>query len=216
MNKVRVALLLILLLAMASGCQPSATPPIAPTEGSANLSPAPPDPTQEVEASSTPSDAEDTALESPLATSTGDGQSGGEDTLLSPLATSTSAAQVPEVPAPSSDEVGVVTGHLLGGDPPLPVEWGILYLGSVTTAEDGSPIMVSTDKAAAPSTVVQAAGQFAFTDVPPGPYALVLDLIASTIILRDPIDGQDLLFEVRGGEITDLGDLIYSDMPTPP
>ena len=159
MIQARTAALLILVFTVLCACQPGAAPSAVPTVGAADPSPAPPEPTQAPEASGTPPDADNAALQSPLAP--GDGESGSEDSaLLSPLPTPDSTLHPLEVPAPSSDDVGVVTGYLLGGDPPLPVTWGILYLGNVVAAEDGSPLMVATDRATAPETVVQAGGQF--------------------------------------------------------
>jgi hypothetical protein len=110
----------------------------------------------------------------------------------------------------------VVTGILLRGDPPEAPQVAILYLGRILTHTDGTPVMAGVDKQTAPSSGVDATGHFAFSEVPPGQYALVLDAVSKTLILRDPVDGTDLFIEVTAGEVTDLGELSYPDMPPLP
>lgn len=125
------------------------------------------------------------------------------------------SAEATEIPAPSSS-AGMVTGFLLSGDPPQGRDQSILFLGKVITSEDGSPVMASINKQSAPKAISEEGGKFVFVDVPPGRYALVLDLITSTVILRHPTRGEDLLIDVTEGEITDLGELVYSDLPSVP
>lgn len=130
-------------------------------------------------------------------------------------ASPTLPASLVEVPAPSSESVGTVTGVLvLAGDPDRVVPEAILYLGEIITVADGQPALAALDKQTAPVTQTTLAGQFIFEDVPPGEYTLILDLIASTFVLNQPQDG-DLIIQVNGGEITDLGELRYSDLPIP-
>jgi hypothetical protein len=105
---------------------------------------------------------------------------------------------------------------LLADDPPQPLEWALLYLGEVIEGQDGAPVMAALDKQTAPHTQPDSTGRFAFADVPPGRYALIVDLITSSVVLRQPSDGSDMLIEVVGGEITDLGELIYPDLPSSP
>jgi hypothetical protein len=76
--------------------------------------------------------------------------------------------------------------------------------------------MASIEKSTAPKALSNTNGQFTFTGVPPGRYALALDLITNTIVLRHPTDEGDLLIEVTEGETTDLGELIYADLPQIP
>lgn len=119
-----------------------------------------------------------------------------------------------EVPSPSPDN-GVVTGVLLRGDPPEPPRVAILYLGRIFE-EDGTPVMAGVNKQTAPRAQVDSEGRFAFAEVPPGGYALILDAITTTLILRNPQDGTDLIIPVTAGKITDLGRLVYPDMPPLP
>ena len=149
---------------------------------------------------------EDTTPSSPLPTPMAPGEQ-------SPIPTPTTGAAEDYTPPPDS---GAVRGELLRGDPPVPFGRGILYLGSVVTQGDGVPVMASLNKATAPSAGLGPSGEFLFTEVPEGRYALVLDVIASTVILRNPDDGSDLLIEVEAGQVVDLGELVYSDMPPSP
>ncbi len=149
--------------------------------------------------------------------------SGDATEYISPLPTPGGEQSQPEpspqtsiVPTPSSGDVGVVVGVLLADDPPQPLEWAILYLGEVQMGDDGAPVMASLDKQSAPHTQSDSTGHFAFADVPPGRYALIVDLISSTIVLRRPSDGSDLLIDVVGGELTDLGELKYAELPSMP
>jgi hypothetical protein len=127
-----------------------------------------------------------------------------------------SSPVVVAVPAPSSEDVGVVTGFLLADDPPQPLEWALLYLGEVIEGDGGVPVMAALDKQTAPHAQPDSTGRFAFADVPPGHYALIVDLITSSVVLRQPTDGSEMLIEAVGGETTDLGELWYSDLPSTP
>jgi hypothetical protein len=117
---------------------------------------------------------------------------------------------------PFTEDTGAVSGFLLRGDPPGAVQLGLLYLGEVALDSEGTPIMASVDKQVAPKTAAGPSGQFLFTNVPPGQYALVLDLISSSVVLRNPLSGEDLLIDVVAGQVTDLGRLVYTDLPALP
>ena len=100
------------------------------------------------------------------------------------------------------------------GSGPEPIAEEILYLGGIVY-QNGQPAMGSLDKQNAPVDQVSYAGQFIIEDVPPGEYTLMLDRIVSTFLLNDPDSGGSFIVEVRGGEITDLGELVYYDLPLP-
>ena len=134
-----------------------------------------------------------------------------------PEAASSSPTETPTVSEPATPTVdaGLITGVLLRGSPPEPLSYGVLYLGKVIL-ENGVPAVASMNKTAAPSARLGPDGQFAFEQVPPGQYALMLDLITSTIILRHPETGGDLLIDSVAGQTTDLGELVFSDLPAAP
>lgn len=120
-----------------------------------------------------------------------------------------------EVDLPTSTDVGTVTG-ILKWDSSLgqePVSEQILYLGHIVYLADGQPAMGGLNKQTAPVTQSTYAGQFIFEDVPPGQYTLLLDRVVSTFLLNDPNTGGDMIIEVQGGQITDLGELVYYELP---
>ncbi len=130
--------------------------------------------------------------------------------FVSPLA---AAPTLEPVPTPSVPDKGTATGVLLlAGNPTRPVPGAILYLGEVIRLDDGSPAMSGLDKSMAPSAQTNEAGQFIFTDVAPGDYTLVFDLVVHSFVLSHP-SGGDLIISVAGGQITDLGELRYYDLP---
>ncbi|NJN15797.1 MAG: hypothetical protein HC822_05665 [Oscillochloris sp.] len=67
--------------------------------------------------------------------------------------------------------------------------------------------MVGVDRTTAPTAVTNSRGEFAFVDVEPGRYGLMLDTIQAILLLNDPADGGNFLVEVSGGEIEDIGEI---------
>lgn len=123
-------------------------------------------------------------------------------------------AEMLSVPAPANNETGTVTGVLLMGEDDVePVKGAILYLGQIVTIENNTPALASLNKQLAPTTQTSQVGQFIFTDIPVGQYALVYDLITATFVLNNPVDGGDLIVEVTNGDIIDLGGLHYDQLP---
>jgi hypothetical protein len=117
------------------------------------------------------------------------------------------------VPTPSSDTIATVTGVLMvNQQDPMPASRVILVLAEVMESK-GTPVVAGFDRMVAPNTLTDHTGQFIFTDVKPGRYALVLDKITEAMLLNDPTSGGDLLFSVEGGKVTDIGRLIYRDLP---
>ncbi len=122
------------------------------------------------------------------------------------------------VPTPSSDEVGNVTGTLLRvteeGEAE-PVREALLYLGPVITTTEGVEGLARLNITADPQTTLGPQGGFAFTDVEPGRYILwYVAPAGSPLQLRQPETGEDLVIDLDGGEIVDLGDLRYEGLPS--
>lgn len=135
---------------------------------------------------------------------------------VSPPATPT-ISTIMSPPTPSSSEVGTVVGFLLeGGETPQPMGQAVLYLGEVVTLADGTPAMAKLDRQTAPSTQTDANGWFVFTEAPVGQHTLFLDIVTRSIVLHHPSSGGDFLIEVEGGAITDLGELVYLELPSRP
>lgn len=131
------------------------------------------------------------------------------------LPTSVGQSQAFVVPTPASGDVGIVAGKLLkvlegGGTKPfanLP-----LYLGTVLKSEQGVEGLVELTKSKAPSTKADAEGNFAFTDVKPGRYGLMIDTPRGAVLLNQPSDGKSMIIEIVGGQTDDLGEMKY-DIP---
>lgn len=144
------------------------------------------------------------APDSPLATP-------GTTTFTSPI------VGPKRLPTPSSNDKGTVGGVLIRdvpGQAARPYVEVTLYLASLLNNTAGTPTLAELNKNAAPKTVTNAQGVFAFTDVPPGTYALILDTPLSSFILHQPGSGDALLIEVKGGDVKDLGELRY-DLAVP-
>jgi hypothetical protein len=123
-------------------------------------------------------------------------------------ATSRPAEELPaslEIPEPAADR-GVVTGQLLtpgpGGSPYI----GSLYLAStIASDQEGFPPIVAFSDQVDPLAIQDQSGRFLFSDIAPGNYALVIwNPVASTVI-EEPGTNDYMVFEVKAGEVTDLG-----------
>jgi hypothetical protein len=115
------------------------------------------------------------------------------------------------LPTPATPAQGVVGGVILretAGQPLQPLSSGALFLSSIHM-QDGKPVMAVVDEEKAPKTVADSRGLFRFTGVAPGTYTLVYKAPAGTYVLREPGSGEDLIIEVEGGKVVDLGVLRY-------
>lgn len=211
-------LILLLILTLAAcgkqqreAPQEPATPAAAATTTTAVEAPA--------TAAATPEPSATTVGESPLAAPN-----------TSPLAApntspldlpNTSPLATPVAHLETAPGTGVVTGVLLvrteTGE--VPVEGENVGLGSVLTNEKGQEAVVRytpqtrDDMQTSPKTITEESGFFAFRDVPPGRYGLVLDAVLKIILLPRPGLNEDLFFTVEAGQQIDLGPLVYDDLP---
>jgi hypothetical protein len=116
------------------------------------------------------------------------------------------------VPAPASDQVGVVTGKIFRRDTgstenkPFAAE---LFLGKVLSSTQGEEGLVELDTNTSPKAQLDAQGVFVFTDVPPGKYGLFLNTPQGALLLNQPADGSAMVVEVTGGQTVDMGELSY-------
>lgn len=116
------------------------------------------------------------------------------------------------IPTPSPEKC-VVTGVLMQNPGPSPVTRTVLMLGGILYS-NGTPAFARTNQNDI-RTLTDDNGRFVFGDVPCQEYSLVLDKITEAILLTNPDTGQDLLFTPQAGQILDLGELVYSDLPLP-
>lgn len=115
------------------------------------------------------------------------------------------------LPTPSTSDTATVGGVALRqtpGQPSYPLNGGILFLAQVQYYDD-KPVMGILDTSTAPRAVADEQGFFVFTNVPPGSYVLIYATPMGSIVLQNPQTGADMIIEVEGGAIVDLGELKY-------
>lgn len=118
---------------------------------------------------------------------------------------------------PTQDaSLGSIKGSLFASAPEAgkkPTDGVVLYLGSILRNADGREELVSLDRIAAPRADVISDGSFVFVNVPPGRYGLIADIDIQLILLNKPGDGSEFIIEVEAGKQTDVGELVYTDLP---
>jgi hypothetical protein len=132
--------------------------------------------------------------------------------LDSPL---TSPVPTPR-PLPTQDPtLGSIKGSLFGGAGAarFAARDVVLFLGNIVQGPDGKEGIVSLDRITAPRADVNADGTFTFVNVPPGRYGLTAEVDTLSLLLNKPADGTEFIITVEAGKQTDLGELVYPDLP---
>lgn len=121
------------------------------------------------------------------------------------------ATQGPE-PTPSSDS-GVVTGALfLQGKPVQNVN---IYLAEMIKDSNGEESIATYDRTSSPRAFTDSDGNFVFSNVQPGNYSLILDIIVNSFLLGHPNGSGPILLTVKAAETYKLGKLDYTELPIP-
>lgn len=150
--------------------------------------------------------APETPVESPLST-------------VSPLATPTSAygqtsynTPTP-IAAPSSGK-GAITGRFVDFESGEPAARMLIYLGELSpvSLEGEETHIVSMNPDSSPTTETDEQGCFAFQDVEPDTYAIVMWTPRNSWVVSNPDTDKDILITVEANEITALGE-IETDLP---
>lgn len=136
--------------------------------------------------------------------------------LASPLVSSLPAPGVEPLgvrsalPTPATSDMGTVGGVVLRQtvEQTSPLNGGTLFLAEVQYY-GGKPVMGILDENTAPRATIDAQGFFVFTNVSSGNYVLVYATPMGSIVLKDPQTGADMIIEVEGGAVVDLGELKY-------
>lgn len=133
---------------------------------------------------------------------------------VSPLATPTAVPRVETEPG-----TGAVTGVLM-----VRTETGVEPVAGVIIAV--ADVLTNTESAeavaafryqaqASPQTNTDENGFFAISNVPPGRYGLVLDMVMTSFILRQPGVNEDMVVTVEADAQVDMGPLVYDKLPLP-
>jgi len=139
--------------------------------------------------------------------------------LDSPLADAmTSPLAAPEQLAVNISETsGAVRGAIIGRTVQgeyRPVAGYIVGLAELVPANDGSgAIAAAYDPYNAPTTKTDEQGRFAFNNIEPGEYGLILDAVKNQALLSFPEKGGSILMTVEPGEIVELDTLRYESLP---
>lgn len=134
---------------------------------------------------------------------------------------SRSKSTVEPYPSPTSRSVVTTstTGAIVGilkvkqGASEVPVSNARLYLGEILQDTRGQERAASFDRLSSPTTVTDESGQFAFSEIEPGRYTLILDTIINSYLLFEPGKTEALIITVEAGKVTDIGTLVYEKLP---
>ncbi len=112
---------------------------------------------------------------------------------------------------------GALTGVLLlrtvdGFQPVVDVK---LALGETLSDDEGTERVVAYDPSAAPVAYTDSSGRFLFENLQSGRYGLILDTVLSASLLYQEGTDNAILFDITDDEMTDLGNLEYSELPLP-
>jgi len=110
---------------------------------------------------------------------------------------------------------GTITGRLLilNSEKKTPINDEILYLAEVIFDNEGKSSFASFDRINSPRTTTDSEGKFIFENIKPGKYGLVLDVITASYLLLKPGTTEPIIIEVTGGDIIDLGELTFEELP---
>lgn len=213
-----VALTLLILLMAACGAASNPTPEAIPV----TIESAPTSTSTGSSAPAIPSQTEQVAPPAayPGAAAAYPGAAAGEATSY-PGNSSSGSVGLPEPPDPertlpnpdsNTAAIGGVLIREVSANSFLPVVPQALYLGEVLLNSAGEQALISqgTDS---PQAQLFQTGVFIFNNVPPGTYALVIDVGFSQFPITDE-NGSELLIDVEGGKAYDLGQVIVR-LPSP-
>lgn len=117
------------------------------------------------------------------------------------------------VPTPSQD-AATVTGVIYsraGAQDRAPLQYARVFLARRLKDEAGQPsFMVSLSKTNAPTSITDGEGRFAFGDVAPENYALIVEFGQQLALARDLATNKDVVLVAEAGQITDIGEIIVA------
>lgn len=210
-----VALTLLILLLAACGAASNPTPQAIPV----TIESAPASTSTGSSAPDTPSQTQQVVPSSAYPGAAYPGAVAGEATAYP--GNSSGSVGLPEPPNPertlpnpgsNTAAIGGVLIREVNDNSFLPVVPQALYLGEVLLNSAGEQALISqgTDS---PQAQLFQTGVFVFNNVPPGTYALVIDVGFAQFPIKDE-NGAELLIDVEGGKAYDLGQVMVR-LPSP-
>ena len=133
-------------------------------------------------------------------------QAGGAVRTISTETTSPSLAPKVTFPSPKPDQ-GVVVGHLVQEESGSPLASQLIYLGEYIPVTPGPGELITLQVQSSPSTTTDANGYFAFEDVPPGDYPLIVWTPFSSKVVPDAAREKALDVVVAPNKVTRLGEV---------
>ena len=125
----------------------------------------------------------------------------------------TTIISTPSATFTTDPQMGHLHGKLLNKD--IPVSNISLYLAEVITDSTGKEMVAGLDPRNSPNTVTDDQGSFTFTNVKPGGYALILDIVTNQFLLNYPDKDTPIIVHVEAGKEVNLGDLKFNDLTIP-
>ncbi len=133
------------------------------------------------------------------------------------MSTACSAIKLPSLSPSATSVPGTsrVTGVLLVkiNGKSQPAKAALLYLAGTIKDSAGKDSFAALDRIHSPRTETDDHGRFVFSNVPPGNYGLILDVITNSYLLMKPGSQEPLIVEVSTGQQVDLGTLLYDSLP---
>jgi hypothetical protein len=124
----------------------------------------------------------------------------------SETATSAPTAVLDSTPSPGKGNAIGLMIRAPRGVQPHPMQSTKLYLAEMLRNAQGDLAgLAGVDEERAPFAWTDAEGRFAFADIEPGHYALVIKHPLTLALAHDEPSGRDVVVEVIAGQIQDLG-----------
>jgi len=101
--------------------------------------------------------------------------------------------------------MGTVTGLLIEETTQEPLGDRVLYLAKMLETSSEGMSVAALDATTDPRVTTDAAGKFAFVNVPPESYALAFLTPIGPAVFKEAKTEKEVLFSVEAGETVDLG-----------
>jgi len=111
--------------------------------------------------------------------------------------------EINSIPTPDQ-ETGIVIGKLLTMADQQPFLTALFLANTIWSKDAKIPPIISFSEGINQQAMQDKTGQFFFTNVSPGKYALIIKNPTGGNAIKDPKSNEVIVFEVWAGEITDL------------